>query len=184
VWAVTPFCDRDHSTTDGANVKSRWLVKGFIKLARKEMYSPMAVKVLVVDDEHTIADMLGLILARAGYECAVAYDGLDALRQAKEFHPDLLLSDVMMPGMNGLELAETLVGLQPGCLVLLISGNATTQDLLEAADAQGHSFPVLAKPMAPRQLLAAIAQIGAGTRKTAPSPAQLASGAFSEALAS
>ena len=144
------------------------------------MYSPMAAKVLVVDDEHTIAEMLGLILARAGYECTVAYDGLDALRRAKELHPDLLLSDVMMPGMNGLQLAKAIVDLHPECRVLLISGNAATQDLLETACAEGHSFPVLAKPMAPRELLAAIAQI-VGARTTARPPAQAADRVFAAA---
>jgi DNA-binding response OmpR family regulator len=123
----------------------------------------MAVKVLIVDDERSIADMLRLILSPAGYECSVAYDGCDALRWAGEFHPDLLISDVMMPGMNGVELAKAIVHLYPNCLVLLFSGNAATQDLLQTAHTGGDSFPVLAKPVPPRELLAAIAQLVAGS---------------------
>jgi DNA-binding response OmpR family regulator len=131
----------------------------------------MPARVLIVDDERSIANMLQLILSCAGYECSVAYDGSEALRRAAEFQPHLLISDVMMPGMNGVELAKAIVHRDPTCLVLLFSGNAATQDLLQTADAEGDSFPVLAKPMPPRELLAAITQLVQGTQDSTRPPA-------------
>jgi CheY-like chemotaxis protein len=118
----------------------------------------MPAKVLIVDDDPSIADLLPLILSPAGYQCSVAYDGFDALHRAAEFHPDLIISDVMMPGMNGIELAKTIVDLYPDCHVLLFSGSADTH-LLGTLHAGGHTFPLLAKPVLPRELLAAIAQL-------------------------
>lgn len=61
------------------------------------------MRVLVIDDEKPLADTLALILQRAGYEAAVAYNGAAALSQLDSFRPDIVISDVIMPGMNGIE---------------------------------------------------------------------------------
>ena len=68
--------------------------------------------------------------------------------------PDLIISDVIMPDMNGIEAAIRIRQALPGCKILLFSGQAATADLLEKARAQGHEFEILAKPVHPQDLLA------------------------------
>lgn len=115
--------------------------------------------ILVVDDEQRIADTLALILQCNGYEAAVAYEGDSALVQASKVRPDLLLTDVIMPGMNGIELALAVSKTFPECKVLLFSGQAATAELLGLAKKQGSDFPLLAKPVHPEDLLKKVAEI-------------------------
>ncbi len=114
----------------------------------------------MVDDEHVIADTLALILRSSGYEVGVAYDGRSALRQCEREVPDLILSDVVMPGMNGVELAIEVCERFPPARVLLFSGQAASFDLLESARRQGYHFELLAKPVHPKDLLAKISEDG------------------------
>jgi CheY-like chemotaxis protein len=116
-------------------------------------------KILVVDDERVIADTLAMILCDAGYDCMAAYSGEEALRRAAELNPALVLTDVIMPGLNGLELAVRLRANAPDCEILLFSGNATTQDLLDLARGEGHRFELLPKPIPARTLLAKISSM-------------------------
>ena len=110
--------------------------------------------VLIADDEAMIADTLAVILGRAGFKTMVAYDGTSALRICQATPPDLLISDVMMPGLTGVELALAVQQKIPKCKILLFSGQATTVDLLGAARAAGQSFTILPKPLHPTKLLA------------------------------
>lgn len=110
-------------------------------------------RVVVVDDERLIADTVSQILNIHGYDAFPAYDPEQALKLAKDFHPDLLLSDVVMPGMNGIELATALQKIQPDLKVLLLSGQAGTIDLLRRSTLQ---FTLEAKPIHPRKLLATL----------------------------
>jgi DNA-binding response OmpR family regulator len=113
--------------------------------------------VLVVDDERIIADTLSVILTKSGFAVMTAYDGESALDLASMVPPELLLSDVMLgPGIDGTELAITLVASQPECKVLLFSGHAATQDLLQKSRDSGHEFALLTKPLHPADLLARI----------------------------
>jgi CheY-like chemotaxis protein len=109
--------------------------------------------ILVVDDEAVIADTLGMILERNGYRVAIAYDGISALQISRTVPPDLLLSDVSMPGMSGVDLAIEIQQSIPTCKVLLFSGQASTSDLLAAAHHAGREFTILAKPLHPTELL-------------------------------
>jgi len=111
-------------------------------------------KVLVVDDEHVIADTLAIILNQSGYDAEAVYTGQGAVERARSTKPELVISDVIMPDMNGIEAAIKIRKLLPGCKILLFSGQAATADLLEAALAQGHEFDILAKPVHPQDLLA------------------------------
>jgi CheY-like chemotaxis protein len=108
---------------------------------------------LVVDDERIIADTLSIILSKKGFCVMTAYDGKTALQLAGGCAPDLLLSDVMMPGMTGVDLAITMTQTNPECKVLLFSGQAATVDLLEKSRAAGHEFTALTKPVHPTVLL-------------------------------
>jgi CheY-like chemotaxis protein len=111
-------------------------------------------RILVVDDERTIADTLAQILRLHGYEAAAAYSGESALGQVQEFNPDLVVSDVIMPGMNGAEMAIKLLQSMPTCKILLFSGQAATADLLKEVADKGYDFEIVAKPLHPLELLA------------------------------
>ena len=110
--------------------------------------------VFVVDDEAVIAQTLAVILNQAGFQ-ATAFDRPEkAIAARVELAPDLLISDVMMPGMTGIELAIHFREAQPDCKILLFSGQAATADLLREAREQGYDFDLLSKPVHPADLLA------------------------------
>ena len=111
-------------------------------------------KVLVADDERVIADTLAMILNQSGFQARVAYTGEKALELAAEFKPDMLISDVIMGGLNGIDAAIKIREILPNIKILLFSGQAATADLLEKARAQGYEFEILAKPVHPQDLLA------------------------------
>lgn len=114
-------------------------------------------RVLVVDDEQVIADTLSIILNKAGFEASPVYTGTAAVESARTIQPDLIISDVIMPDMNGIEAAIQIRAFLPACKILLFSGQAATADLLESARAKGHEFEILAKPVHPQDLLAKLA---------------------------
>lgn len=113
----------------------------------------MARSILVVDDEQRVATTTAAILQMHGYHTRSVFSAAEALQVLAEFNPALVITDVVMPGMNGVEMAMLIRAMLPDCAVLLISGNATTQDILQAARRFGHKFDVLAKPVPPRQLV-------------------------------
>jgi CheY-like chemotaxis protein len=118
------------------------------------MQSGRKPRVLVVDDEQVIADTLARILDLNGYEASAVYSGTAAVESARSMQPDLVISDVIMQDMNGIEAAIHIRAFLPSCKILLFSGQAATADLLENARAQGHEFEILAKPVHPADLLA------------------------------
>jgi CheY-like chemotaxis protein len=111
-------------------------------------------RVLVVDDEQVIADTLAKILDLNGYEASAVYTGTAAVEDARSLQPDLIISDVIMPDMDGIQAAIRIRSFLPNCKILLFSGQAATADLLENARAQGHEFEILGKPVHPSDLLA------------------------------
>jgi DNA-binding NtrC family response regulator len=114
----------------------------------------MAVmRVLIVDDESVIADSLALIFRASGFEARCVYSGERALELAPLFEPDVLVSDVVMRGVTGIELAIYMREHFPACRVLLFSGQAATSDLVQAADTRGYHFDILTKPVRPQVLL-------------------------------
>jgi DNA-binding NtrC family response regulator len=110
--------------------------------------------VFVVDDESVIAETLAVILNQAGFQASAFDHPEKAIAAIAELRPDLLISDVIMPGMTGVELAIHFRKTQPDCKVLLFSGQAATADLLEEARNQGYDFDLLSKPVHPADLLA------------------------------
>lgn len=119
----------------------------------------MATRILVVDDQRPIADTLCEILCAVGYDCSAVYSGKEALERVQEWKPALLITDVIMPDVNGIDLLKRVEDVDPGCAVLLCSGNAATQDLLLTAQMEGKTFRVLAKPVPPRELLETVTQM-------------------------
>ena len=114
-------------------------------------------RILVVDDEPALADTLAIILNRSGYHATAVYSCEEALPIIQSTSPLFVISDVVMPGMNGVALALLIRNSYPGCRVMLFSGNADTQDLVEEARGQGHELEVMAKPISPAKLLERIA---------------------------
>lgn len=123
------------------------------------MVSQALRRVLVVDDEQLIANTLALILNRSGFEACAAYSAEDALEKAREISPDVLISDVIMDGMTGVEAAIRISEMVPNCRVLLFSGQAATAALLEYAEANGHHFELLVKPVHPRLLIQRLSEM-------------------------
>lgn len=111
------------------------------------------LKVLVVDDERLLADTTADILRRAGFETRTAYNGLGALETTAAFLPDYLVTDVMMPTMNGVELAIAISRMFPATKILLFSGQAGLADILEEGRTKGYEFPLLPKPIHPIKLI-------------------------------
>ena len=123
-------------------------------MAEQTSSSTSKPRVLVADDEQVIANTLVIILNQAGFEARAVYSGEKAIELLDTFQPDMLISDVIMTGMTGIEVAIETRKKLPNCKVLLFSGQAATADLLERARAQGHEFDILAKPVHPTDLLA------------------------------
>jgi DNA-binding response OmpR family regulator len=109
--------------------------------------------IFVVDDEQGISETLAIILQRNGFAVSSFTNPLEALKQASTGSPNLLLSDVVMPELSGVDLAVSIKEKCPDCKILLFSGQAETIDLLKAARQQGHDFSLVAKPIHPLELL-------------------------------
>jgi CheY-like chemotaxis protein len=116
--------------------------------------------VLVVDDEPVIADTLVAILRNQGFAANAAYDGASALQFARTIPPQLLISDVVMPGLSGVELAIAITREVADCKVLLFSGQAGSVDLLQEAREKGYDFAILHKPVHPKDLLQRVSELG------------------------
>ena len=110
-------------------------------------------RVLVVDDEQVIANTLTQILNQRGLNAKAAYSGETAIEVATDLRPDILISDVAMHGINGVDVAIAVTRGTPKCRVVLFSGQAATADLLRRAEDAGYRFEILAKPVHPRTLL-------------------------------
>lgn len=110
-------------------------------------------RVLIVDDETMIADTLTLILSAIGYDAKAVYSGEAALEVVEQFRPDILISDVIMSGINGIDVAIFISKMQPTCRVILFSGQPATADLVSRAILEGHTFEILAKPFHPELLI-------------------------------
>lgn len=115
--------------------------------------------VYVVDDEEIISQTLAMILNASGFQALAFTDPMEALQSAEPLTPALLISDVMMPEITGIELGIRFRTLYPNCKVLLFSGQMATADLLETAKRQGYDFEILSKPIHPKDLLAAIKRL-------------------------
>jgi DNA-binding NtrC family response regulator len=117
--------------------------------------------VFVVDDEVVISKSLAMILEGNGYAARFFTDPLEALKHVEIDPPDLLISDVVMPQLSGIDLAIQVKAQVSDCKVLLFSGQATTSHLLNQMREQRQDFPLLAKPVHPTDLLREIERLEA-----------------------
>jgi len=126
----------------------------------------MAKRVLIVDDEKAIVDILEFNLQRDGYETLKAYDGPEGLRMAREENPDLLLLDVMLPGMDGFEVCRTLRSEGNDVPIVMITAREEETDKVFGLENGADDY--VTKPFSMRELLA---RVKANMRRTAaPAP--------------
>jgi CheY-like chemotaxis protein len=103
-----------------------------------------------------IASTLAAVLCSQGFEASFFTESLQALQSARYYAPDLLISEVSMPVLSGIDLAIQVQKHRPKCKVLLFSGRPDITDLLKTSRANGDNFEVLPKPIHPDELLAKI----------------------------
>ena len=113
-------------------------------------------RILIVDEEYCVASTLSVVLCSLGFEATFFTESVEALQAAQCDAPDLLLSEVSMSVLSGIELAIQVRELCPECKVLFLSGKPDIVDLLETSRANGHPFDVLPKPIHPTVLLSEI----------------------------
>lgn len=111
------------------------------------------LKVLIADDEKIIADTLAMILNQGGFEARAVYTSEKALEMAPDFQPDMLISDVIMANLNGVDAAIKMRALLPHIRVFLLSGQTATTEMLARSQAKDYGFEVLVKPVHPQDLL-------------------------------
>jgi CheY-like chemotaxis protein len=114
-----------------------------------------STRILVVDDEPLVADTLGIILQRTGFEVRVTYDGLDAIAAARSFRPDIVLAEYSMPNMNGMDACIEIKRILPACRIIMLSGQSLSEEF-EPYRSRGYDFAILSKPIHPSDLLATI----------------------------
>jgi len=101
-------------------------------------------QILIVEDDEAMREFLCQAISRSGYYVEAVQDGTEALRRVDESHFDLLLTDIRMPGLDGLELARLVRRRYPNLSVLLVT--AYVQDALGAIDLDGAGVGLLSKP--------------------------------------
>lgn len=110
------------------------------------------IRVLVADDEEVIAKTLASILDLAGYEVCAVYDGEAAVRLLNIFQPDLIITDVAMPGRTGVEVAYATQTTLPRCKILLFTAQTGLHQIL-GTPTGGLQFDIITKPIQPAALL-------------------------------
>lgn len=110
-------------------------------------------KVLVVDDDVKTVELVKLYLNRDGYRVLTAYDGNEALKLAREARPDLIVLDLMLPGVNGLEICRILRN-ESDVPIIMLTALTTDDDRLKGLDIGADDY--VTKPFSPRELAARV----------------------------
>ena len=113
-------------------------------------------RVLVVDDDVKTVELVKLYLNRDGYRVLNAYDGAEALRLARESHPDLIVLDLMLPGIDGLQVCRTLSD-ESDVPIIMLTARTTDQDKLIGLELGADDY--MTKPFSPRELAARVRAI-------------------------
>jgi len=110
-------------------------------------------RVLVADDDVKTVELVKLYLNRDGYKVLTAYDGIEALRLARESHPDLIVLDLMLPGLDGLQVCRILRA-ESDVPVIMLTAKTTEQDKLAGLELGADDY--VTKPFSPRELAARV----------------------------
>jgi CheY-like chemotaxis protein len=112
-------------------------------------------KILVVDDESMIREAISVLLEEGGYEVRTANNGREGMEVFSTYQPDLVLTDIVMPDMEGIEFLQTLRKKKGKLPVIVMSGNAIGEKFLKSARLMG-AKAVLKKPFSNEDLLGAV----------------------------
>lgn len=113
----------------------------------------MSARILVVDDDRALAEMLSMVLEGEGFSVEHAYDGLDAVEQFRAVRPDLVLLDVMLPGLDGIGVCEQ-IRAESGVPIIMLTARTDTRDVVRGLEVGADDYVV--KPFSPPELIARI----------------------------
>jgi two-component system, OmpR family, response regulator MtrA len=130
------------------------------------MLLPMKSRVLVVDDDPALAEMLTIVLRGEGFDTAVVADGTRALPAVRELRPDVVLLDLMLPGMNGIDVCRA-IRVESGVPIVMLTAKSDTVDIVLGLESGADDYIV--KPFKPKEL---VARIRARVRRTETEPAE------------
>ena len=125
----------------------------------------MKYKILVVDDDRKIVDLVRLYLEKDGYQVLVAYEGLEALKLARQRQPDLIVLDLLLPGLDGLDVCRVLRS-ESEVPIIMLTAKTTEDDKLTGLDLGADDY--VTKPFSPRELVARIRTVLRRIGKKAP----------------
>ncbi len=126
----------------------------------------MKSRVLVVDDDPALAEMLTIVLRGEGFDTAVIGDGTRALPAVRELRPDVILLDLMLPGMNGIDVCRA-IRAESGVPIVMLTAKSDTVDIVLGLESGADDYIV--KPFKPKEL---VARIRARVRRTETEPAE------------
>lgn len=126
----------------------------------------MKARVLVVDDDPALAEMLTIVLRGEGFDTAVIADGARALGAVRELKPDLVLLDLMLPGMNGIDVCRA-IRAESGVPIVMLTAKSDTVDIVLGLESGADDYVV--KPFKPKEL---VARVRARVRRTEGEPAE------------
>ena len=115
----------------------------------------MTIKILVVDDEKAARKSLADILRLEGYDVDAAEDGVGAVKMIEEQDYDLMLLDIRMPGMDGIEVMQKAVELSPDTQIILLTAHGSMESAIESLRYGAHDY--LIKPSSPQEILSSVA---------------------------
>lgn len=121
-------------------------------------------KVLLADDEEDIKLVIQMYLETSGYEVVTAYDGLDAIEKAKETKPDLILMDIMMPVIDGIEVTRQIKSLEETKHIPVVMLTAAAQSAMVERAMKAGASDYISKPFEPENLKNIVDQILGGTK--------------------
>jgi CheY-like chemotaxis protein len=123
--------------------------------------------ILIVDDDPSVTETLSLIFEKHGYQVRCAHSAEAAIEIIARWEPDLAILDVMLPCMNGIDLALVLKANRPACHLVLFSGHTDAQALMEESARKGNMFEILSKPVHPLFMLDFVSSLFADLPKRA-----------------
>jgi len=126
----------------------------------------MKSRVLVVDDDSALAEMLTIVLRGEGFDTAVVGDGTRALPAVRELRPDVVLLDLMLPGMNGIDVCRA-IRAESGVPIVMLTAKTDTVDIVLGLESGADDYIV--KPFKPKEL---VARVRARVRRTETEPAE------------
>jgi two-component system, OmpR family, response regulator MtrA len=129
----------------------------------------MKARVLVVDDDPALAEMLTIVLRGEGFDTAVVAEGTRALPALRELRPDLVLLDLMLPGINGIDVCKA-IRAESGVPIVMLTAKSDTVDIVLGLESGADDYVV--KPFKPKEL---VARVRARLRRTESEPAEMLS---------